>query len=1367
MDCWETLWQWDSISSAGEWIESNPGVAPSARQGHAMVYDPNSGAIVLFGGLDANGLQGDTWTWNDPFWQPKSIPGPSARLGHAMAYNTNVGAIVLFGGTDANGVENDMWTLTYTTLNGAYTWTQVTPATVPPPRTGHAMAYDPGCTQLVVYGGFDTNGNPLSDTWEYIDGNQTWSPAPNLGTTPGPLGALSAAYFPLNLSVYVYGGNGSPSSTTNFATNLVATPAVSLYGFNFNPHQYNNGVSSNYVPCSNVVTGTLWGRTLSTVKFSWYGAGGDLNCSGRNSFTWNAFIETDQANTQIPMGTYPVGGGWYDQYSASSSCNDTFAGPRYDCTGGITDDNWCHWSKVPVTLYDDYALSGDFCPGMNLNISFFSHPWRSSKDFHIGTLYADGATAAFADSVYPDACGSTGGYHVNLQYADPTDPPPLNGTVNSLLSNTQNPSKVNLQWYIAPVGVGTGIGSSSPCAGETDGPACKRGYFEYDQISGSELRFRARVTGQSLTDPATLAAEGGLRQFTFYVDADNSTNTGDQCCFDLGADYYVQVTQTLSADGSQINASTNIFQWNDCVTNGTSCGPGAWIQTSDLPYNLFIGTTEMRVTVKLSSIGDPQGYYAAWVVETTPFGTSDCSLNSLPQYPCQCKMVMSRVVETNCPYVTGVDTSLVSVSNILTAPVTVTFNKGMSVIASSSISVSPPQAVNTFLVSPANNTLHIRPASGTWAPGCYTITVLTSAEDASGNMLCSPYSFNLCVPDTTFYSSDQYGNPTNIYNEGDNIYVEGCGFIPGSTVTLYLVTPGNLMNQGSVLADWTTTGAKQITADANGCLPSPTLIGMATEEVEYKIVADTNNKGIYDINVYRFSDLCGLGLQYGMPCTNQIENSYAAYWPFDEASAAGPVNELYNANNGIVIGANTTLIPGEIGRARTFNLNPLSAQPLTYVVVSNALDFQQLLRFGNSDFSIELWLKTSEINEAPLVDKRLFNGNIFSGYYFYLSNGVPMLQMGDGNSVWTFTSGAPSVANGNWNNVSVTVNQTSFAVTIYVNGLGHTATPSLAYSAPIVTDNTADLWMAANQAHPGTAPYYIGAMDDLSMYRVALTAVQARYIYTSGTNGKCADNIVVTTNNVMQATNYLGNSTQFTFAVAETNFTLGYQWFTNGVPVLNGPFVTGANSSVLTILPTSIAQSGTISLRISNVFGYTYTTPVPFTVLPITPSTTVVGFNSAWKYLGQWVESRDKLEPNRIQRAAVCIRRSGAVWFGADECLAISVPDRHRATLIGRADRRRITAPRSRGTAAPTTLTSSPPISSRTARCFTSTARKRDGCACRPTRIISRWRARRRTQASRKQLPSRWGACCRERTCSQWRCINPAPAPHRMSLAWA
>ena len=40
----------------GAWAElSPPGTLPAARVGHAMVYDPSSGRLIMFGGLTFDG----------------------------------------------------------------------------------------------------------------------------------------------------------------------------------------------------------------------------------------------------------------------------------------------------------------------------------------------------------------------------------------------------------------------------------------------------------------------------------------------------------------------------------------------------------------------------------------------------------------------------------------------------------------------------------------------------------------------------------------------------------------------------------------------------------------------------------------------------------------------------------------------------------------------------------------------------------------------------------------------------------------------------------------------------------------------------------------------------------------------------------------------------------------------------------------------------------------------------------------------------------------------------------------------------------------------------------------------------------------
>jgi len=205
------------------------------------------------------------------------------------------------------------------------------------------------------------------------------------------------------------------------------------------------------------------------------------------------------------------------------------------------------------------------------------------------------------------------------------------------------------------------IGELTPCATESGVGPCTLAYFEFDQVFGTELRFKARVAGPSLLDVPTLQRQGGQRQFLFYVDADNSTSTGDQCCQDMGADFYVQVLQTVvpdSASGDSVIATTaNIFQWNPCATNVNDCGAvGLWTTVpsgGSQVYNVFIGGTEVQATVPMAAVGNPLGAYSAWVVCNTlnapETGQVACQPSSLPTMPCQCRMVLTRVPDTNCP----------------------------------------------------------------------------------------------------------------------------------------------------------------------------------------------------------------------------------------------------------------------------------------------------------------------------------------------------------------------------------------------------------------------------------------------------------------------------------------------------------------------------------------------------------------------------------------------------------------------------------------------------------------------------------------------------------------------------------------------
>lgn len=93
-----------------------------------------------------------------PAWQQQSpATSPSARDGAAMAYDAAHGQVVMFGGDDSSGNPlKETWTY------DGVTWTHQFPATSPSARRDASMTYDAAHNQVVLFGG--TDGTSLSPT---------------------------------------------------------------------------------------------------------------------------------------------------------------------------------------------------------------------------------------------------------------------------------------------------------------------------------------------------------------------------------------------------------------------------------------------------------------------------------------------------------------------------------------------------------------------------------------------------------------------------------------------------------------------------------------------------------------------------------------------------------------------------------------------------------------------------------------------------------------------------------------------------------------------------------------------------------------------------------------------------------------------------------------------------------------------------------------------------------------------------------------------------------------------------------------------------------------------------------------------------
>src|SRR5437667_94240 len=167
-----STWAYDFSSNM--WTNMNPAARPSLRSHHAMTYDAQSDRVILFGGEDTAAVLGDTWAYdfNSNGWTNADPPTrPVRRVYHAMAYDSESDRVILFGGSGNGDVLNDTWAYDFN-MN---TWTDMDPAVRPPPRYGHAMAYDLQSDRVILFSGYGLNGNYFDDTWAYDFNANKWT----------------------------------------------------------------------------------------------------------------------------------------------------------------------------------------------------------------------------------------------------------------------------------------------------------------------------------------------------------------------------------------------------------------------------------------------------------------------------------------------------------------------------------------------------------------------------------------------------------------------------------------------------------------------------------------------------------------------------------------------------------------------------------------------------------------------------------------------------------------------------------------------------------------------------------------------------------------------------------------------------------------------------------------------------------------------------------------------------------------------------------------------------------------------------------------------------------------------------------------
>ncbi|CAE7891915.1 Lztr1 [Symbiodinium microadriaticum] len=159
------LWSYNTHARSWQKLEPlAPGGAPPARSHHVAAWDGAGQTLWMHGGYN-DALLGDFWKLtldaSTLSWAPVSAGGgPTARSGHAGVWDATGRMFWLHGGNDGV-LQRDLWR--YDSIGD--TWSLIAAHAGPSGRWSHVAAWD-GTNQVIyIHGGY--NGSVCGDLWSF------------------------------------------------------------------------------------------------------------------------------------------------------------------------------------------------------------------------------------------------------------------------------------------------------------------------------------------------------------------------------------------------------------------------------------------------------------------------------------------------------------------------------------------------------------------------------------------------------------------------------------------------------------------------------------------------------------------------------------------------------------------------------------------------------------------------------------------------------------------------------------------------------------------------------------------------------------------------------------------------------------------------------------------------------------------------------------------------------------------------------------------------------------------------------------------------------------------------------------------------
>ncbi|MEO8376344.1 MAG: kelch repeat-containing protein [Candidatus Sumerlaeota bacterium] len=350
----------------GEWLSDNL----SRRVRSGMAYDSLRDRMVLFGG-NGSAAHEDTYVSdNATSWTQVTSDGPPARATTALVYDAQRDRVVLFGGMGDNTIPlGDTWEFDGTV------WTQRSPATSPPARIDHCMAYDPiGGITYLFGGNLGTATQCLNDLWSW-DGEE-WTRLSAGGSDPALPPARSGAAMAFDTARGALVLTGGANGTNTFAADAIKTwewdgaqwRLASTVGPNarqgalllFNPSTNKSFLMGGYP--------TVINGPSATDMWEWDGAKWFQNHSnytiGKQAYYGGAF--DTQRNRIVVFGGFNSGDTWVYE-NGGWARNSEEAGPLELANGSAAYDRDRHRIFALLSFYDAQTYE------------YYDHNWHSSN----------------------------------------------------------------------------------------------------------------------------------------------------------------------------------------------------------------------------------------------------------------------------------------------------------------------------------------------------------------------------------------------------------------------------------------------------------------------------------------------------------------------------------------------------------------------------------------------------------------------------------------------------------------------------------------------------------------------------------------------------------------------------------------------------------------------------------------------------------------------------------------------------------------------------------------------------------------------------------------------------------------------------